>query len=432
MTTFNLTCDAVEATLPDYLDGTLEEWLRKPIEEHLRECVRCAERARDLRNLEREAAALPALLPARELWSGIAHRIGAPISATESVSESEPVMPTTEELVSTTEPSVTTIEPPGLMTEGSPATSEPLMTQSEPVALNIEPPTPSSVTTEPPLRPVPATEASPPASEPSATLSESSPTSSEPSPTLSEPSAMPSEPLPLESEPSAPSVEPSAPSSQPILSSSTALVRTTATTRKSPARRKMRWGPAEMGLAAAALVLVTAGATFLATAHWLGPTRTRSFANGSGARPVALGVTPQRVSSGAKARAEGAVPAPSVDSEHIAVDSVGSTLAGGVTPESLTVATASASKLTPSPDEVVYDKEIKMLRGVVRLRKAELDTSTAGVIDKNVRIVNSAIAQCRAALEKDPGNSLIDGQMSWALEMKVELLRRAAMLQARS
>ena len=99
MTTFNLTCEAVEATLPDYLDETLEAWVRKSIEEHLGECVRCTALARDLRNNAREAAALPALVPERDVWPGIAGRIGAPVIVSEPVAESAPLTPTTEPIV---------------------------------------------------------------------------------------------------------------------------------------------------------------------------------------------------------------------------------------------------------------------------------------------------------------------------------------------
>ena len=55
MNTFNMTCEAVEATLPDYLDETLEAWVRTSVEEHLGECVRCTGLVRDLRNIQREA-----------------------------------------------------------------------------------------------------------------------------------------------------------------------------------------------------------------------------------------------------------------------------------------------------------------------------------------------------------------------------------------
>ena len=174
MTTFNLTCEAVEATLPDYLDETLEAWVRKSIEEHLGECARCAGLARELRNITREAAALPALLPEREIWPRIAGRIGAPVIVSGPVAESEPL----------------------------------------------------------------------------------------------------------------------APAGEPLLPSGTAPVPTTAPAYALPGRREKRWGPGRMGLAAAALVLVTAGTTFLLTVQWLGPARTPNVASDTGARRLSSSERP--------------------------------------------------------------------------------------------------------------------------------------------
>jgi hypothetical protein len=78
----------------------------------------------------------------------------------------------------------------------------------------------------------------------------------------------------------------------------------------------------------------------------------------------------------------------------------------------------------------VYDKEIKTLQGIVRRQKPELDNSTVTEINKNLRTLDAAIAQIRGALQKDPQSSLLDEQASRALEMKVELLRRAALLRS--
>jgi hypothetical protein len=52
------------------------------------------------------------------------------------------------------------------------------------------------------------------------------------------------------------------------------------------------------------------------------------------------------------------------------------------------------------------------------------------VIERNLRIIDSEIAQIRAALQKDPGSPLLGDQVSRALDMKVELLRRVAMLRS--
>jgi hypothetical protein len=96
----------------------------------------------------------------------------------------------------------------------------------------------------------------------------------------------------------------------------------------------------------------------------------------------------------------------------------------------LTVATTSAAQPTGSPDEVVYDKEINMLQAMRRRRKDELDASTAAVIEKNLRIIDSEIAQIRAALQKEPASPELGDQVARALDMKVELLRRVAMLRS--
>ena len=79
MTNSNLTCEAFDAALPDYLEGTLDDSLRAAVEMHLRECVRCAGLVRDIENIRKEAAALPDLVPSRDLWEGIDARIAAPV-----------------------------------------------------------------------------------------------------------------------------------------------------------------------------------------------------------------------------------------------------------------------------------------------------------------------------------------------------------------
>jgi hypothetical protein len=79
MTSTNMTCEAFDAALPDYLEGTLGESLRASVERHLGECVRCTSLLRDIENIRDEAAALPELVPSRDLWQGIEARIAAPV-----------------------------------------------------------------------------------------------------------------------------------------------------------------------------------------------------------------------------------------------------------------------------------------------------------------------------------------------------------------
>src|SRR6476469_3772479 len=79
MTSSNMTCDAFDTALPDYLEGTLDEKRLASVEGHLSECVRCASLLRDLDNIRRDAAELPDLAPSRDLWEGIEARIAAPV-----------------------------------------------------------------------------------------------------------------------------------------------------------------------------------------------------------------------------------------------------------------------------------------------------------------------------------------------------------------
>src|SRR3981081_2808113 len=79
MTNSDMTCEAFDAALPDYLEGTLDGSLRASVERHLRECVRCTGLVRDIENIRDEAAALPDLVPSRDLWAGIESRIAAPV-----------------------------------------------------------------------------------------------------------------------------------------------------------------------------------------------------------------------------------------------------------------------------------------------------------------------------------------------------------------
>ena len=361
MTTHYLTCEAIEATLPDYLDETLEPWLRQSIDEHLAECQRCAALARDMRNMEREAGALPALVPERDLWPEVAYGIGAPVITSESVPESEPAM-------APSEPPVLASTPPAI-DESSLQTTEPPVPESEPV-----------------MAP-------------------------------SEPSVVASSSLPI-SEQSLPTTEPPMPAGEPVLASAAVPVHTTPPPIALAERREKRWRPAGMGLAAAALVLVTAGTTFLLTVRF-GPARTLN---------VVADTATKRLSSSVNPPPGRGILAASVGRQQIVSDSSAPAPPPGPLASSLTVATTSAAQFTRSPDDVVYDKEIKMLQTMRRRREGDLDASTTGVIERNLRIIDSNIAQIRAALQKDPASSMLGDQESRALDMKVELLRRVALL----
>jgi hypothetical protein len=62
--------------LSEYLDGELDAATRAGLEAHLAGCAECLATLTELRSVARRAAALEDRPPARDLWPGIASRIG--------------------------------------------------------------------------------------------------------------------------------------------------------------------------------------------------------------------------------------------------------------------------------------------------------------------------------------------------------------------
>jgi hypothetical protein len=98
-------------------------------------------------------------------------------------------------------------------------------------------------------------------------------------------------------------------------------------------------------------------------------------------------------------------------------------------PQAERIETASlASQVAPSPVDPVYEKEVVRLQTIMSWRKGQLSPSTAAVIEYNLGIIDAAIARSREALMRDPASRMLSDQLTHALDKKVGLLRRAAML----
>ena len=93
---------------------------------------------------------------------------------------------------------------------------------------------------------------------------------------------------------------------------------------------------------------------------------------------------------------------------------------------------ATDSPFTPAANrstiEQSYDVEITRLRDIVKQRADKLDPVTVEVLEKNLKVIDDAIAQCRDALRSDPGSRFLIESLNDALESKVLLLRKAASL----
>ena len=166
---------------------------------------------------------------------------------------------------------------------------------------------------------------------------------------------------------------------------------------------------------AAALVAVTAGVTYTLTVarNGTGPTRTIAQtppsapdSNGSRSTP-SLQSTPSGVASTQK-------PAPDTQSTDA-------------------VPTNPGQRNVNSASESVADsREIDRLRSVFVRNRSRLDPRTAAIIEANLKVIDDAIAQSKAALAQDPASRFLKDQLKSAVDKKVELLRTAALLPNRT
>lgn len=75
-----------------------------------------------------------------------------------------------------------------------------------------------------------------------------------------------------------------------------------------------------------------------------------------------------------------------------------------------------------------YDAAIQELEGLLGARRSDLDSGTVRAVETSLRIIDQAIAQARAAVERDPNNVYLNGHLRSTLDRKLDVLRRAAML----
>lgn len=240
-----------------------------------------------------------------------------------------------------------------------------------------------------------------------------------------------------------------------------------------PASGQRRWW-AHPALAAAALVGITAGVTHYVTRQTLvespsdGPVATAPTAEDRGSVVGGVPSAGGAVAEGASGTGEGPMTPEQGGSSARAVDAAGG---GPPMPGNVQVASGGRSsrargqdaasrqrgtgiaevrgdRRQPSADvtggasavlvsyregdiaalDSLYYREIIRLRQVLGQRRAQLDSSTVAVIDRNMLVIDKAIQECRAALGADPASKFLNQQLNEALESKIELLRTAAMM----
>jgi hypothetical protein len=164
---------------------------------------------------------------------------------------------------------------------------------------------------------------------------------------------------------------------------------------------------------AAALVAVTAGVTYTLTVAQNGRRNTSSSiaSVAPGDTNTLPSVTnPARPDSGTQPDVAGVdsnptSPAPNVSSPRGSTQSVNN---------------------APLSDS--YSREIDRLRTIFARNRSQLDPRTAAIIETNLRVIDEAIAQSRAALAQDPASAFLKDQLKSARDKKLELLKTAAFL----
>ena len=82
----------------------------------------------------------------------------------------------------------------------------------------------------------------------------------------------------------------------------------------------------------------------------------------------------------------------------------------------------------PSAPEITYDQEITRLRVILDQRRRDLDSTTVNAVEKSLKAIDQAILEARNALAGDASSEFLNEQLNRALEKKLGVLRRVALL----
>ena len=82
--------------------------------------------------------------------------------------------------------------------------------------------------------------------------------------------------------------------------------------------------------------------------------------------------------------------------------------------------------------DVAVDPIVAGLRKTLRDNSAQLNDSTVRILEKNLAIIDSAIAEARRALDADPSNNYLNHHLADVVRRRTELLRRVSALGVRT
>jgi hypothetical protein len=78
--------------------------------------------------------------------------------------------------------------------------------------------------------------------------------------------------------------------------------------------------------------------------------------------------------------------------------------------------------------EYHYDPAIRELEQELAARRDQLDSATVATVENSLRVIDAAIDDARAALQRDPSNAFLFRRLDDNMMRKIDLLRRATTL----
>ncbi len=85
-----------------------------------------------------------------------------------------------------------------------------------------------------------------------------------------------------------------------------------------------------------------------------------------------------------------------------------------------------AAAATPVSFTTAYDRAVTELEAEFQRRRTELDPETIIVVERNLQIIDAAIAEARGALQADPSSAFLNEHLAETMRRKMDLLRQAA------
>ena len=75
-----------------------------------------------------------------------------------------------------------------------------------------------------------------------------------------------------------------------------------------------------------------------------------------------------------------------------------------------------------------YEAAIRELQSELEAGRGRLDSTTVGVVEDKLRLIDRAILEAERALAADPANGYLTGHLTQTRMRKLDLLRRATAL----